>query len=284
VSFITLYFNLLPVFFGALVGSFLNVVIIRWPEERSFVGGRSSCPRCDLQIAWYDNIPIISFTLLRGRCRGCKAPISWRYPAVEAVTALLAWLTFRRMIPDLNHIEKVQVAGFLLYFGFVAGLIAITVIDFEHYLIPDIISLPSIPIGIVGAFVLEWAGGGIITGKSAVLGAILGGGFLMLLRVVYQLIRKQEGMGLGDVKMLAMLGAFLGHHPALLFIIFVSSFLGSISGILMMVIKGKDLKYALPFGPFLAIAGLLYLLWGYTVAPLFIPTVTPILSLPSAVH
>ena len=113
---------------------------------------------------------------------------------------------------------------------------------------------------------------GALTRRSAILGAVLGGGSLLLLRGIYYLIRRQEGMGMGDVKMLAMLGAFLGHHPALLFIIFVSSFLGSVAGIIMMVLYGRDLKYPLPFGPFLALGGLVYLLWGYEIAPDFLPT------------
>lgn len=271
-TFLVVYLNLLPFVFGALIGSFLNVVIVRWPQEMSVIRPRSACPKCNNFIAWYDNFPVVSWLILRAKCRFCKNPISWRYPAVELLTAVLSWLTFHRFVPDVLRIEPVQLGAYFLYFAFVAGLVAITFIDFEHYLIPDAISLTGIPVGIVGAFVLERWGGGIIDVRSAILGAVLGGGSLLLLRGIYYLIRRQEGMGMGDVKMLAMLGAFLGHHPALLFIIFVSSFLGSVAGIIMMVLYGRDLKYPLPFGPFLALGGLVYLLWGYEIAPDFLPT------------
>lgn len=268
----TLYVNFVPILFGALIGSFLNVVIVRWPQEQSIVSPRSSCPNCKNMIAWYDNIPVLSFLWLRAKCRHCGEPISWRYPLVEILTAVLSFLVFHRFVADTSRILAVQVGAYLLYFAFVAGLIAITFIDFEHYLIPDVISLPAIPIGIVGVWAIQDMDGALTTVWGSVLGALIGGGSLALLRFVYQLIRRHEGMGMGDVKMMAMLGTFLGAHPALIFVIFVSSFLGSAVGIVMMVLRGKDLKYPLPFGPFLAIGGLVYLLWGYRYAPMFIPT------------
>lgn len=266
-----LYLLAVPFVFGCLIGSFLNVVIVRWPEERSIVTPRSSCPKCGNFIAWYDNIPLISWTVLRGKCRHCDNPISIRYPLVELLTGVLSVLTFQRFIPTPLQLSEVGVVSWVVYFALVAGLVAITFIDFEHYLIPDEISLGGIPVGIVGVGILQWMGGGIIDIQSSLLGVLFGAGSLMLVRTAYYLVRKQEGMGLGDVKMMGLLGAFLGAHPALLFILFVSSFLGAVIGILVMVLRRQDLKYALPFGPFLAIAAVIYLLWGWQYASLLAP-------------
>ena len=270
-SALALYIDGMVLLFGALIGSFLNVVIIRWPREMSIVKPRSSCPGCQTMIAWYDNIPILSWIILRGKCRTCGTSISVRYPMVEALTAFLSWLTFVRFVPTLADLSLASILTYLFYFAFVSGLIAITFIDLEHYLIPNEISLPAIPIGILGAWGLDLLGGESVGIRSAALGALAGGGSLWLLREVYYRIRGHEGMGLGDVKMMAMLGAFLGLHPALIFIVFVSSFLGSVVGITAMVLHGKDMKHPIPFGPFLALAGLIYLYWGETLAPLFIP-------------
>ncbi len=268
---ITVYANVVVAVFGAIIGSFLNVVIVRWPEEQSIVKPRSACPRCGHVIAWYDNVPVLSFLLLRGRCRYCKEPISWRYPLVEILTATLSVLVFHRFVEDVHAIRLGEVGAYLLYFGFVAGMVAITFIDLEHYLIPDMVTLTSIPVGILGVWAIQDVPGVPTTVRGAVFGALIGGGSLYVLRLLYQLIRKDEGMGLGDVKMMAMIGTFLGPHPALVFVVFVSSFLGSVVGITMMVLRGKDLKYALPFGPFLAVGAVVYLLWGYAYAYRLLP-------------
>ncbi len=278
-GFVAIYANAVVLVFGAILGSFLNVVIVRWPKEESIVRPRSACPRCGRLIAWYDNIPILSFLLLRARCRHCGQPISWRYPLVEGLTAVLSLLVFHRFVGDVTHMKPGEVGAYLLYFGFVAGLVAITFIDLEHYLIPDVITLTSIPVGILGVWAVQDVPG-VPTGvRGSVIGALVGGGSLYLLRLVYQLIRKHEGMGLGDVKMLAMIGTFLGPHPALVFVIFVSSFLGSVVGIVMMVLRGKGLKFALPFGPFLAVGAIVYLLWGYRLAAMFVPVAPVVRSI-----
>ncbi len=267
----SIYVNMVVAVFGAIIGSFLNVVIVRWPKEQSIVTPRSACPRCGHTIPWYDNLPVLSFLLLRGRCRYCGEPISWRYPLVEVLTAVLSVMVFHRFVRDIYHIRLEEVGAYLLYFGFVAGLVAITFIDLEHYLIPDMITLTSIPVGILGVWAIQDVPGAPTTVRGAVLGALIGGGSLYLLRLAYQLVRKHEGMGLGDVKMLAMIGTFLGPHPALVFVIFISSFLGSVVGIAMMALKGTGLKYALPFGPFLAVGAVVYLLWGYAYAYRLLP-------------
>ncbi len=271
VGLISVYVNVVVVVFGAIVGSFLNVVIVRWPKEQSIVKPRSACPHCGRMIAWYDNIPVVSFVVLRARCRHCGGPISWRYPLVELLTAAFSLLMFHRFVGDVQHPSPGQVGAYLLYLGFVAGLVAITFIDLEHYLIPDLVTLTSIPIGILGVWAVEQVPGVPTDVRGSVIGALIGGGSLYLMRLIYQLIRKDEGMGLGDVKMMAMIGTFLGPHPALVFVIFVSSFLGSVAGITMMALKGKDLKYALPFGPFLAVGAIVYLLWGFRHAARLLP-------------
>lgn len=270
-SWLELYLLALPLLFGALIGSFLNVVILRWPAEQSILRPRSACPACHTTIAWYDNIPILSWLLLRARCRHCGAAISLRYPAIEGLTATLSLLTFWRFIPVPALFTGVGLLSWAFYFSLVAGLVAITFIDLEHYLIPDEISLGGIPVGILGSFLLYPAGGALASGWASIQGAVIGSAVLMGVRMAYQLLRKQEGMGLGDVKMMGLLGAFLGPHPALLFILLVSSLLGALIGVGTIVFKGEDLKYALPFGPFLAVGAILYLLFGYELAPLMFP-------------
>lgn len=235
------------IIFGAMVGSFLNVCIHRLPKEESIVRPGSHCPKCKTPIRFYDNIPLLSYLLLGGKCRHCKAPISIQYPIVEAITALSSFFLFITFGVSLS---------FFYYFSFVAALIAITVIDLYHQIIPDVISLPGIVIGLLGSLVIPQ-----ITFWSSLIGVISGGGSLFLVATVYQWLFKREGMGGGDVKLLAMIGAFLGWKAVILTIL-LSSFIGSIIGITVMLIKGKDFKYAIPFGPFLALGAVISLFWG----------------------
>jgi leader peptidase (prepilin peptidase)/N-methyltransferase len=235
------------IIFGAMIGSFLNVCIHRLPKEESIVRPGSHCPKCKTPIQYYDNIPLLSFLLLRGKCRYCQASISIQYPIVEAITALSSFFLFITFGVSLS---------FIYYFSFVAALIAITVIDLYHQIIPDVISLPGIVIGLLGSLVIPQ-----ITFWSSLIGVLSGGGSLFLVATVYQWLFKREGMGGGDVKLLAMIGAFLG-WKAVILTIFLSSFIGSIIGITVMLIKGKDFKYAIPFGPFLALGAVISLFCG----------------------
>jgi leader peptidase (prepilin peptidase)/N-methyltransferase len=233
--------------FGAVVGSFLNVCIFRLPAETSIVKPRSQCPHCHHPIRFYDNIPIISFIVLRGKCRDCGGKISWRYPLVELITALLALLLFLKF--GLTLI-------FLTFFIFTAVLIVITFIDLDHQIIPDILTLPGIPIFFLAAiFLLDrpWK----LPWLEALLGLLIGGGILFTIAFVYELISKREGMGGGDIKLLAMIGGFLG-WKSLMFVLLFSSFSGVIVGITAMIIKKQDMKYAVPFGPFLSAAAVAY--------------------------
>jgi len=233
--------------FGAAVGSFLNVCIWRLPEERSIVTPRSFCPVCGHSIRFYDNIPLLSYLLLWGQCRDCRTRIPWRYPLVEGLAGALALLLFWKYGLSVK---------FLVAFFFVSCLTVITFIDMDHQIIPDIITLPGIPIFFLAAvFVMK------VPFYEALWGLLVGGGILYLIATVYAFLRKQEGMGGGDIKLLAMLGAFLG-WKSLIFIILVSSLTAAIVGITLMVLQGKDMKYAVPFGPFLSLAAIAYLFWG----------------------
>ena len=233
--------------FGAAIGSFLNVCIFRLPAKTSLVKPNSRCPHCHHPIRFYDNIPIISFFLLQGRCRDCDTPISWRYPLVELITAVLALLLFIKFGLSLK---------FLAFFLFTAVLIIITFIDLDHQIIPDILTLPGIPVFfLVAVFMAE------VPWLDALLGVLIGGGILFVIALVYELISKREGMGGGDIKLLAMIGGFLG-WKSLIFILLFSSFAGAIVGIAAMIIKKQDMKYAVPFGPFLSAAVIAYIFWG----------------------
>ncbi|MFH2122882.1 MAG: prepilin peptidase [Pseudomonadota bacterium] len=242
---LTLLFALL---FGAIIGSFLNVVILRLPSENgSIIFPASHCPRCRNTLSWYENIPILSFLILRGRCKHCKEKISFQYPAVELCMALLTAAIVQRF--GLT----VTAAG---YFLFCAALVVIIWIDLKHQIIPDVISLPGILLGIIFSFIspaLSW--------QSSLLGLLLGGGVLYSIALIYYLWRKQEGMGGGDIKLLAMIGAFLGWE-SLPFVIFASSLSGSCIGILAMIKQGKGAKMRIPFGPFLSLAALVYLFFS----------------------
>ncbi|KAF0157560.1 MAG: leader peptidase (prepilin peptidase) / N-methyltransferase [Syntrophaceae bacterium] len=239
--------NIFAFIFGAAIGSFLNVCIFRIPDHESIVKPLSQCPHCHQPIRFYDNIPMISFLVLRARCRDCGGKISWRYPLVELITALLALLLFMKFGLTLN---------FLVFFIFTAVLITISFIDLDHQIIPDILSLPGIPIFFLAAIFivrLPW--------QEALIGLLIGGGMLFLIAFVYEFITKREGMGGGDIKLLAMIGGFLG-WKSLIFVLLFSSLAGAVVGITVMIIKKQDMKYAVPFGPFLSLAAVAYIFWG----------------------
>jgi leader peptidase (prepilin peptidase) / N-methyltransferase len=234
-------------FVGAAVGSFLNVLIFRIPEGQSIVLPSSHCPKCGHAIRVYDNIPIISYLILRGKCRDCHEKISLQYPIVEAITAIMSLLLFLKFGLSFKY---------LFSFIFTCALIVITFIDLRHQIIPDVISLPGIPVFfLLAVFFMD------VPIWEALLGILIGGGSLFAIAFLYEIITKREGMGGGDIKLLAMLGAFLG-WKSLFFILFVSSLLGAVVGVSAMIMKGQDMKYAVPFGPFLSIAAVAYLFVG----------------------
>ncbi len=232
---------------GALTGSFLNVCIVRLPKEESILWPRSHCPHCQKQLPWYDLIPLLSYALVQGQCRFCQRKISIEYFIVELVTAFLAVWTFDQF--------GLRPQGFA-YFLFVASLVVITVIDIHHRIIPDVISLGGTVLGFLLSFHFLDIGYG-----ESLIGIFMGGGILLALAWTYFKFTKREGMGGGDIKLAAMIGAFLGYKSILL-VLFLSSILGSFWGLLMILIKKEGLKSALPFGPFLAGAALIVLFYG----------------------
>lgn len=229
---------------GALLGSFGNVVIYRLPLGKSVAFPRSQCQACGKTVPWYHNIPIFSWFVLKGRCFNCQAKFSIRYPFVELIMAVLFALLYQRF--GLQWIT-------LEYGIFLFGLIVVSFIDIDHFILPDIFTIGGMALGLIGAALnpeREF--------MDALWGVLMGGGFLWLIAYAYWILRKEEGMGGGDIKLLAWMGAILG-WKAIPFIILVSSLSGSVVGILLMVKLKGNLKTAIPFGPYLVFGALLYL-------------------------
>ena len=245
---------------GLLWGSFFNVCIIRLPQEKSIVWGRSACPQCHKLIPWYYNIPLVSYAILLGKCNQCKTQISWQYPLIELITGLLF-------------------VGLYLHFGltlewifstiFCSSLLVISVIDLYHQIIPDEISLSGIVVGFLFSF---WLGK--ISWIESLSGILVGGGIFLAIAWGYEKMTQREGLGGGDIKLLAMIGAWLGVQ-SLLVVIITSSLLGSVVGIGTMLFLKKDFKTAIPFGPFLAVGALVYLFWGEQVQQWIFPNWSP---------
>jgi leader peptidase (prepilin peptidase)/N-methyltransferase len=230
--------------FGALFGSFANVVIVRLPEGKSIVKPRSACMKCGTQILWYQNIPILSWFLLRGKCAKCQAPFSFRYPLVEFLMGLAFVLTFHADGWSWTLLEH-------LIFAF--GLVTVSFIDLDHMILPDVFTLSGIVIGLVGAALnpeREFL--------PAFYGVLMGGGFLWAIAYLYFAFRQREGMGGGDIKLLAWIGAVLGWQ-SIPMVILLSSFSGSIIGIGLALRTKGGLQKAIPFGPYLVVAALLYI-------------------------
>ncbi|HVQ64649.1 MAG TPA: prepilin peptidase [Terriglobia bacterium] len=267
---------LFTVLIGLAIGSFLNVCISRIPLEQSVVSPRSRCPQCKKPIGSFDNIPVLSYIILGGRCRNCKKKISIRYPLIEALTATVSALIYLKF--DIGF-------EWAVYFLFCAALIALAFIDADHRILPDVITLNGLWIGIAISFFL-WLPGPLIARLlqgvgvtapgprlvsivSSVIGAAIGGGLLWGVREAYFRVRGVEGMGFGDVKMMAMVGAFVG-TALTLFTILVGSVLGSVIGIVVMRFAGKDRDYELPFGTFLSLGAILAVLYGNELIRLYL--------------
>lgn len=232
---------------GLIVGSYLNVVVYRLPLGLSTVYPRSRCPGCGSLIRARDNVPVLSFLLLRGRCRTCGTPISWRYPLVEATTGALFVACLLRFGLTLQALTAIVFSCLML---------VLALIDYDHMILPDRITLPGVAVGIASQLVAPLAGL-----WPAVIGAALGAGILLAVWGLWLLVRREEGMGLGDVKMLALVGAFLG-WPGVLVTLFFGALSGSIVGIALMRRGSVDMRSKLPFGVFLALGGLVALFFG----------------------
>ena len=233
--------------FGVCIGSFLNVCICRLPAGKSIVHPPSSCPGCNAAIRFYDNIPVLSWFILRGQCRNCHTPIAFRYVMVELMGGFMAVCVYLRFGPSVQGI---------IYFSFIAALLVITFIDIDYHIIPDVISLPGILLGFAASFfipTLNW--------MDSLIGIMAGGGSLYAVAWGYERISGKEGMGGGDIKLLAMIGAFIGWQGVLL-TIFMGSAIGTLVGLIDMRVKKKDMKMRIPFGPFLALGAIIHLFLG----------------------
>jgi len=232
--------------FGACIGSFLNVCIFRLPRGESLVWPGSRCTSCDRGLSWFENLPVLSWVVLRGRCRTCQAPVSWTYPIVEILTAL-------------TLVSAYELYGLTLLGGvralFACALIVLFVTDLQHKILPNVITVPGIAVGVLCSFFLPpgW--------RDSLLGILVGGGTLFAIGETYYRLRGQEGLGMGDVKLLGMIGAFLGWKLVLLTLV-LASFAGSLVGGALIVSGRGDMKYALPFGTFLAVGALVAAIWG----------------------
>jgi leader peptidase (prepilin peptidase) / N-methyltransferase len=249
---------------GAIVGSFLNVCISRIPKGESIILPTSHCPNCRAMIPFYYNIPLFSYLFLRGRCVSCEERISFRYFAVELLMAALAMVLFYQFGLGL---------AFVVGFVFIAALIVISFIDLDVRIVPDVISLPGIVIGVlfsvVGRYLISDPLDIVPTPSGALLGVLVGGGFLLAVAWIYERFTGVEGMGGGDIKLLAMIGAFLG-WPSIPLTLFFSSLGGSIIGLSIMLAKGVDRRYALPFAPFLCLGAIVYLFFGREILDFYV--------------
>src|SRR3954451_6342903 len=223
--------------FGAIVGSFLNVCVYRLPLQKSVVWPASACTKCQRELLWYENVPVVSWIVLRGRCRTCATPISVQYPLVEAITAAMFGLAWWYYGPGALLVSRLLL-GCLL--------IVLFAIDLEHHLLPNVITLPAIAIGFAFSFFTEpgWL--------ASLIGILIGGGVLFVIAEAYYRIRKEEGLGMGDVKMLAMIGAFLGWKLTIVTLM-MAAFAGTFVGLGVILSGRGGMKFALPFGTFLAL-------------------------------
>ncbi|MDL1982105.1 MAG: A24 family peptidase [Deltaproteobacteria bacterium] len=229
----------------------MNVCIYRLPASKSIINpARSICPTCGNTIRFYDNIPVLSYLWLKGKCRHCNSPIAVRYLLVELTGGFFALCIYFKF--------GITIEAFL-YYALISSLLVITFIDIDNQIIPDVITLPGIPIFFFASFAFA-----AITYKDSLLGILAGGGSLLLIAVTYNLLTKKEGMGGGDIKLLAMIGAALG-WKGVLFTIFIGSAIGTLMGIILMLRTRRGLKLAIPFGPFLSMGAIIYIFFGSSI-------------------
>lgn len=248
------------VILGLMLGSFANLLIYRLPLNQPWAWGRSKCKSCGHIVKWYDNIPLLSWFVLRGKCRSCKAPYSFRYVVVEALTGLLFGLCYFYYGLSWTTLEAVVFCWMLVVCSF---------IDFDHMILPDEFTLGGLALGLLGALLNPER-----NFVDAIIGVLIGGGFLWFMAYVYYLLTKKEGLGGGDIKLLAWIGAIVG-WKAVPFVITTSAIVGSVVGIAFALRSKEGLKTAIPFGPYLALGAILALFNGQTLAQqyfsLFLP-------------
>jgi leader peptidase (prepilin peptidase)/N-methyltransferase len=268
---------------GACIGSFLNVCIWRIPRDESVVTPRSHCPACNRLIPWYLNIPVISWVMLRGRCRWCRAPISARYIGVELLTAALFCVVFLQYAfetPMLGMVPLTDAALIPIYWIFLAALVCGTFVDLDHMILPDSVTIGGMIAGpIFSTLVPEmhhgqtvWYQGLLASG----IGEIAGFGLLFLVAVLGEKVFKKEAMGFGDVKLMGAVGAFLGWQ-AVLFVLIAGSLVGSVVGVTLILLKKTELQGRIPFGPYLSLGALIWVFWGQRILDGYIEIFLPAL-------
>jgi leader peptidase (prepilin peptidase)/N-methyltransferase len=248
---------------GASLGSFMGVALSRIPDGVSLWSPPSRCDVCGTPIAWRDNIPLISWLALGARCRACEAPLPALYPLIELLGGMVAWLVFDRFVPSPAFLDAPHLAAAAVFYLFCWLLLLATYLDLKARIIPEISSVWAVPIGVACAAGLEWLGyaGWLSIGwRASVIGALLGGGVLGTLSLVWRYALGRDGLGWGDVRLVAMIGAFLGPLPGLWTVLLLGSFGGALVGIGAVLALRRSVY--LPFGPSLAAAGITYVLWG----------------------
>jgi leader peptidase (prepilin peptidase) / N-methyltransferase len=268
---IRVFFLVFSFVLGTVVGSFLNVCIYRLPHNQSIIKPRSKCPRCGALIAWYDNIPLLSWLILGAKCRHCGAPISWQYPLVEGLTGVLFMAVYWRFGWDQGMTVAVPI-----YMAFAAALVLVAFVDLTDWTIPNEVTLPGIPLGIACSVLgMVYPDSGLlVTGVfDSLLGVVIGGGVHYILDKVSVAVLRKRGMGFGDVKLGAMIGAFLGWKGVLL-VVMAASILGSVIGVTLIALqkaRGEaEPSHYLPFGPYLSVGGLMTLFFGQAILDIYL--------------
>jgi leader peptidase (prepilin peptidase)/N-methyltransferase len=252
---------------GSVIGSFINVCIYRIPREKSIVNPPSACPGCEKPIRFYDNIPIFSYILLKGKCRDCGSKISIRYHIVEFLTGIFFLILYRQFGLTFELV---------VFIIFVSLLILISFIDLDFQIIPDILSIGGVVLGFILAIIRPFFRD--LDPKFGILDSLygigLGGGLLFAIAWLYQFFTKREGMGGGDIKLLGMIGAFCG-WKGVIFSLVSGSVLGTLVGIPIILAKGQGTRYAIPFGPFLSLGALIFVFFGEAITYVFINFIMP---------
>jgi leader peptidase (prepilin peptidase)/N-methyltransferase len=259
---------------GLVIGSFLNVCIARLPEDRSIITPRSHCQSCGHTLGVRELIPVVSWLALRGRCSHCASPISPAYPLVEILTAMLAWLLFRRLVPELSALDAAHVVAWVAYFTFLCLLVVAAYVDVRHWIIPDWASIYAVPLGVIVAIVLPLVGydGWLsLDWRQSVFGALVGGSALATASILARWVLGREALGWGDVKLMAMIGAFVGPVQVIFLVLLPASLIGSLISVAHLLWTRR--RGYLPYGPSLALAGVIYVFYGDIIARRWLPGV-----------
>lgn len=272
-------FQTYSVLIGVVIGSFLTVCIARLPEDRSVVP-RSHCPRCGHKLGPVELVPVLSWVVQRGRCRHCGAPIPAWYPLVELLGGLLGWLVFARVVGGVGDLDVAHAAAWVVWFGFLCLLVVAALVDVRHWIIPDQTSVYAIPFGVLAAAVLQrlgYTGWPSVGWPQAVLGALMGASTLAAASLGARFVLRREALGWGDVKLLGMIGAFVGPAQVVFLVLLPASLIGSVAGLAHLAITRR--RSYLPYGPALALGAALHVLYGDWIARAFFPGVALYLGL-----